>query len=32
MFDWQQSKGTPLRVLLNRRPPLAGIEPDLRDS
>lgn len=31
MSDWQQSKGTPLRVLLNRHPRQAGIEPNLRD-
>lgn len=30
-FNWQQSKGTQLRVLLNKHPWQAGIEPHLKE-
>ena len=30
-FNWQQFKGTQLRVLLNKHPWQAGIEPHLKD-
>ena len=30
-FNWQQFKGTQLRVLLNKHPWQAGIEPHLKE-
>ena len=30
-FDWQQFKGTQLRILLNKHPWQAGIEPYIKD-